>query len=222
MTVRISSSVSESLKDLGASGWALVGGVDPKSDLSRLFDGLGTPTPSSLAGPAVDLLEAHDVEDARPRSLSAEVGLARFPWHTEGSHWPTPPRYFALRFVSGERAPPLLAPFDALELSADDLRLFRRSVFRVASPRGKFLTTILESRGRSIGDIVRFDRRVLQPATPDAWQATNRLGQVLEAHEPLAVDWEPGLVLIVDNWRVLHSREAVEGDRTLERVLLRA
>ena len=214
--------VDEARAELATSAWALVGDAEGGIDLLNLASRFGTPAPSSMSGPLLDTLEAQDADVARRRSLSAEVGRGRFPWHTEGSHWPTPPRYFMLRFTSGDPAPTLLAPFSSLAFSTDDIQLLRRSMFRVASPRGKFLTTILESRGRSIGDIVRFDRRVLHPATPEAWRAAHRVDQVLDSHDPITIDWQSGLILIVDNWRVLHSRESVAGERTIERVLVRA
>ena len=207
---------------LTTQGWSLVDWPSDQPAL-HLADKLGTPEPSRLGGPLVDTLRPVNQEEARPRSLSAIWGLGAFPFHTDGSAQRRPPRYVLLRLASGSASqrPTLLQDFRALPLGRATKKSLARDVWLVNGGRGRFLTSILSSTLISGSTILRFDPACMRPCSAP----TGAARAVLEAclFSPAIVDWQPGKLLVFDNWRVLHARAAKAGtdpgiDRVLERI----
>src|SRR5687767_517494 len=84
--------------DLRRRGWHLMSGLSPTL-LDDVAESLGT----VVAGLTRDnLLMPRHPHEARAGTFSAAVGLGAQPFHTDGAHWPTPPRYIILRHVAGE------------------------------------------------------------------------------------------------------------------------
>jgi alpha-ketoglutarate-dependent taurine dioxygenase len=72
---------------------------------------------------------------------------------------------------------------------------------------------------------MRWDSNVMQPLNGPALEISNQLIQTLEDQatpNEVQFDWsEPGTILVLDNWRMLHARPAVpenQNSRTLYRV----
>jgi alpha-ketoglutarate-dependent taurine dioxygenase len=57
------------------------------------------------------------------------------------------------------------------------------------------------------------------PATAEGYEAKRILEQSIAMSCPTRIDWTPGKIVILDNWKLLHGREPAEWDE--ERVLLR-
>lgn len=146
-------------------------------------------------------------------SHSDHYGFGSFPWHTDGAVAVEPPRWMVLacEAIDGPSRTELLAP------SYNLLRRMRRCVMRVRNRAGKlrYLPAVSPVMSGSIR--LRWDPRVCEPNDPE-------LSELIEAQGPTAAcEWVRGRILVVDNWRLLHRRPAVDPARvrSLARTYLR-
>ena len=213
--------------DLSVAGWTS-SIVDESSSLTDLAAELGTPCPSRRGGPLVDRLRPVPREGARPRSMSAHHGLARFPFHTDSANFRIPPRYCLLRLARGFSSRRATLLIDVLNLPLDDRGRaeLRAGVWYTNGGHGRFLSSILSLTLIPGYEILRFDRCCMRPAHPRAELAAAMLEDACASVPPIRIDWSASTVLVVDNWRLLHGRdlprEPGEEDRVLERILVQA
>lgn len=190
--------------------------------LLAIARGLGTPTSMRTGGGVCDVLSPTEAANAKPRSLSKIHGLGEFPLHTDTAHWVTPCHYVMLACLSpgsGNRHT-LLMDTQRLQLKEDQSSLLHSTPLRVTNGRNSFFSTIL-SKSRPF---VRFDPGCMTAITPDGQAA---LGIMSRQNWPNNVEqfrWASGLVLVFDNWRVLHGRanaDPTDEDRKLLRITIR-
>lgn len=175
---------------------------------------LGDPRASRRRGPLIDHLVPTEQQAANPQSLSARYGLSEFPWHTDGAHWSTPPRYL------------VMACFEADQQAADTLicegRLFdplnsvaaRSAVFRIINGGNSFYAS-----ARPPSDCYyRYDPGCMTPTNDRAREVVSAIDQEKPVHEH-KIEWGAGKFLLLDNWRYLHRRTAATG--SAKRKLLR-
>lgn len=218
------------IQQLHRTGWTaahLAPSAAP--DLATWASRWGTPIPSRLGGPLIDRLRIRETVEAPPRSLSARYGTGAFPFHTDQAKLSVPPRYLVLRCLQTDdpgRAT-LLQPLDQLDLPPADLDALRRAVWVVDGGRGRFTSALLSASPTLNTEILRFDPSYMRPAHPRFAEAGRRLTDALAEQDPVRIEWEPGLTVAIDNWRVLHARaeqlpaaEVISERRVLERVLL--
>jgi alpha-ketoglutarate-dependent taurine dioxygenase len=211
------------LKTLADEGWVrLRGFAREHMDVSLLLlaNHLGSPISSRPGSGLLDRLKPIQTERARIASLSRYHGKGRFPFHTDTAHWLTPARHLILGcFQAGSSGTgTLLTRFSDLNIDAQEARVLAEGVFLVKNGRSSWYANILNEHQ----SFVRFDPGCMKPATLKGGMAADMLNKRLDAARPVRIAWAEGDVLIVDNWRVFHGREAAEDDenRTLLRVLV--
>jgi hypothetical protein len=207
------------LASLEREGWA-VAETDPGREFISYAACLGAPVHSRENTPLVTTLRPKKPEFARPGTMSALYGTGAFPLHTDTAHWRRPARYVLLRCIASEGARPTLL-LELGRLPSRALAALKESVWVVASAPPFLCSGYLRSRAVKG---VRFDRCVMKPRNDAAIAALDFLdGTALCS--TIDIEWHPGLLLIVDNWRVLHGRAparecAASCTRTLQRVLV--
>jgi hypothetical protein len=209
---------------LQAYGWVAYRNVaDCESEFrQKLFNFAslhGRPVGTRAGGNLLETLLPTNSATAKPRSLSKIHGFGEFPLHVDTAHWLTPCRYVVLGCASTgtARRPTLLLDTRRLPLSKTQLSLLHSTPFRITNGRNSFFSTIL-SKSRPF---VRYDPGCMTPTTPEG-------AKVLEilARDPWAacietVSWEPAMLVLIDNWRVLHGRpqaNCYDPDRKLLRI----
>lgn len=204
---------------LSRDGLALLRGHDVGDDaLLGIARGLGEPRPDAPYRPLVRALRPSEARYARPNTLSARHGLGAFPLHTEAAYWKTPPRYLILACVhpgAGAR-PTLLVDMRAVIGLRPTLTDGLRRARWLVDARPRFFANALAGA-------FRFDAACMRPCDGHAETVADELRETLDAVAPLAMDWRPGDVLAIDNWRFVHGRGASrERDprRVLKRVLV--
>jgi len=207
------------LQGLSGQGWASVQlEAGDSASLGRqlldLASILGTPQPTR--GKAlVDRLIPQKRDQAPPKSLSASAGLAEQPWHVDLAHCQVPAHYIALacEHEGSSPVPTELAHWKNL-LDIADYEAGHAEPFLVRNGRGSFYATMLAREQK----FLRYDPGCMQPMT----QAAKALMRKLcgKGIDPIVrIDWQPGLAVIIDNWRMLHRR--LDAHRAQDRVLLR-
>lgn len=170
-------------------------------------------------------LTPKDSSDSPPNIYSGNFGCGDFPFHTDLAHWFLPPRYLILRCVQGTRDVKTHL-FDSRlivqSLGEDSLR---RALVQPRRPIGmnRSLLRILErcSTGQSR---FRWDSLFIVPASAHSSRTCAAIAGTLATTKRTDLVLEqPGDTLVVDNWRMLHSRSAVpvnQRDRKLHRAYL--
>jgi hypothetical protein len=165
--------------------------------------------------PPVSTLRPTEIEDARPRSLSALYGRGAQPLHTDGAHLIRPPDLVVLCSQEANETPTKLSR----AWRADGTR--RRwppnlddGVFVVRGGRESFHTTA------RLGSGIRFDPGCMTPCDQRSRELTRYFAEALAgAEEYLWAATEQ--LLVIDNATALHARTAVKEsdmERSLERV----
>ncbi|MDP9821052.1 TauD/TfdA family dioxygenase [Nocardioides massiliensis] len=147
-----------------------------------------------------------------PWSHSDLYGYGAFPWHTDGAVATTPPRWMVLECERLERA----SHTELLDLPAELLDRLRRLPMRVRDRNGRvrFLSAYRVVNGVRC---LRWDPRVCVVKDTE-------LSHLIGQQPPTVLcEWAAGRVVIVDNWRLLHRRPAVDpgAARTLLRTYVR-
>jgi len=152
------------------------------------------------------------------QGLSRQYGLGAFPFHVDTAHWAVPARFMILSCVApGEEVvPTLLVNRDDLHFDGEEQGLARSAVFFVKNGRNSFYSSILE-RGRGF---IRYDPGCMEPWSRDAKHALALFSRERIWPYIQQVFWKPGDSLIIDNWRMLHARAAVNVNAS-NRLLLR-
>ncbi len=212
---------------LESRGWTLFALSHPlesdfREELLGIAAQLGELAATRAGGDFCDMLIPTVATAARPRSLSKIHSTGEFPLHSDTAHWPTPCRYVILACISpgSGRRGTLLLDTRRLPFSNAQLSLLNCTPLRVRNGRDSFFSTILSK----MRPFVRFDPGCMTAITPDGQCAL----AVLSSNNWLdcveRINWETGVVLIIDNWRVLHGRDGAHSpdpDRKLLRISIR-
>ncbi len=215
----LSAPILGALRDVG---WARIAcGSHDENELAantlELAEQLGTPVQGRVRG-LVEPLRPRSSECAPMASLSRTYGLNSFPFHIDTAHWTVPARYLILSCADpGEfAARTLLVCKDVVPISVEERTILKSALFFVRNGRKSFYSTILGLNR----DFIRFDPGCMEPLSLEAVQALELFSPRRIRQFAQLIDWESGDSLVIDNWRTLHAREAVDGQSS-KRLLLR-
>lgn len=194
---------ADHLSDLATRGWTWTDDASIYTDIAR-----------ELGGSEVrrQLLRPTHASAARRGSHSATVGLARFPWHTDGAIALEPPRWMVLRCLEADR--PTSTEFCLPDAMLSQALCRLTILIRQENGRKAYIPAMI---GSTAGDYrIRWDPRSTTLGPDLALKA-------VEGAMPSGeLSWKPGRILVVDNHRVLHRRPAVTAldGRVIERTFL--
>ncbi len=180
---------------------------------------IGVPYSARTVKEGIEVLSPTTVSMAMPASLSSAYGIGEFPLHTDAAHWPIPPRLMLMLCVCDEqnRSTQLL-PWDIVvsRLSASGRSAIMRASYLVRNGRRSHYCAM------NLGSaaLIRLDSNCMTPATSDAVSLAAELEDTIPRLPRHSVRWSAGMVLVVDNWRVLHGRDG--GSGAGQRILVRA
>ncbi|KAF3920071.1 hypothetical protein AA313_de0200379 [Arthrobotrys entomopaga] len=214
---------------------------DPNSDylVTLVRDGLhpmyghGLPVDhSQTKGWLWDVKPIHGKVHTSQDPLARSETMNDFPWHTDCSFEPSPPRHFALHVLQADRygggALSVLQTKDVVgALSPTTVDVLSRAEFAFTVPDefAKGVSTLVGSL-LDMSDNepkLRYRRDIITPLTRRAETALNELDRLLDGCSLQRVlkaeDLPNGMVIILDNARWLHARNNVnDPDRHLRRV----
>lgn len=153
---------------------------------------------------------------ARPRSMSAQIGLGAQPLHTDGAHLAQPPHVVALSLNGGHPVATRLLDLRGSEPPWDDLR---HGVFAVRDGHQHVHCVALADDGS-----LRFDPCCMRPCDARARRVVAFFAEALPPSARYEWSGESPTVLLIDNRRVLHARDLVRPEdppRVVQRVTFR-
>lgn len=203
---------------LGPRGWLEIGDVCGDEELLLIARIFGTPVllPS---GDFVSRLKPIDKSTVRTRSFSFSHGLCAFPFHTDTSFWLQPARFIVLRAVAGSQAPTLLLSAVSVGVILSD-PLAVQAIFCIRNCLGSFYGRIFFGDRR---DFVRYDpcyMRAINAAAENLTELIKKVGK----EQSKEIIWTGRNAIVVDNWRCLHGRGAVQendSSRELSRIYVK-
>lgn len=175
---------------------------------------LGGEPLTGRGGKTFETLNVLDASKAPVRSLSRLYGVNAQPWHVDGSHLTTPPRYIILGCDAD--AADGWPPTQMLRIrdSAISDPASRSEAFAVRNGRASFYATIADVDR----PWVRFDPGCMVPKTAQGRALLDAMERV-PVQSLVSVKWAAGRGLIIDNWAMLHRRG--DGPEYSERSIFR-
>lgn len=182
-------------------GWASgVGSVDDARTQARTY---GWAELSTRIGEApLAVLIPKEVQEARPRSLSALYGMGPQPLHTDLAHRSTPPDLVVLAAKAPRRTPTLLWNLVRQGVDLPVQSELSHGIFLIDSGREAFHATAAYEDG------IRFDPGCMVPCDQRSRRVAAFFREAVHsAHEHR---WQmSNQLLVIDNRKTLHARAAV-------------
>lgn len=176
--------------------------------------------PTRGRGLKIEVLTPTDQADAHPNSLSARYGTGQQPLHTDGAHHEEPPEVILLSSQQPSAVPTLLWRFPPTGERPKEIEHdLREGLFTVRSGHSAFLAHAIDGL---YDTRVRYDPGCMSPADGRARRVAAFIGESEKDATPVGWD-SPGIVLAINNRKVLHARGDAtdEPEREIERVALR-
>lgn len=152
-------------------------------------------------------------------SFSYNFGHSPFPYHTDTAFWPLPTRYVLMTSENESICHTYLFDMNQIfnNLSNQDLLILKKSVFILnINSIQKFSNLIIQENGFTG---IRFDPNIMFPFNSYAKKSVEIIERSLKNYKSIEIKWNGKNILILDNWRLLHSRGNSSKDR--ERILKR-
>ena len=215
--------LASDLKRVGWCRFASGSGFEAEIVLAtdRTAELLGRPT-AGRAGATRETIVPCVRSKANPRSQSAAHGLDILPLHAELCHRPIPCRYVVLGCVDPGKSCSATTTLDwrTLRFTSDEMALLKGAPLLVRNGRKSFYSTAIPSDER----FFRYDGECIEAVDVRGRAALAAIHTRLSLVAPAAHRLQRGDILVIDNWRILHGREAVpeHSGRRLTRRLVNA
>ncbi len=209
-------------KELINKGWTILQNQQLDDEgLLKIASKFGTPFPDSNNF-LVQELKAKNKHTGIIESFSYNYGLDAFPYHTDTAFIEIPARYLLLTSLFESKTTTNLIDlkdcFD--KLSSDELKIFEKSIFLLSTPIEKKFTSLMFNHDGLIG--IRYDPNIMTPYNSSSKIAIEILNAMIKKSESNKINWNQNQILILDNWRCVHSRSRVEDKvRILKRIYIR-
>lgn len=198
-------------------------GVSDEQDIVDLASSLGQ-LRLHPNGERVYKLTPSNGEQSLDGTFSRLYGYSAFPIHTDTAFWSLPARYVIMAMKATSQCG---TSFLNLATQREDFKkeiygLAKKSVFILKNFEGARYVSAYFKCGEKEG--IRFDPNCMSPKNKEAGLFRDKIIE-LATRDIDVVKWTGDKALIIDNWSVLHGREAVlyeEECRTLLRIYVEA
>jgi L-asparagine oxygenase len=159
-------------------------------------------------------------------TYSGNFGLLAYPLHTDLAHWRLPPRYFTLRCITGSEDVSTYLINTKELISVIGHNILQRALVTPRRPvDGSYYIVRLLETIKNNNDLFRWDSLFLKPVNEYCKDVLKDVQQYLmTVNKQCLFLINRGDTLIVDNWKMLHGRSAINKNalnRKIERVYLR-
>lgn len=203
-------------------GWELIKGQSIDNiNLLKTANRYGIVFPDSNQN-LIQELNPKNKKNGIKNSFSYNFGLSDFPYHTDTAFDNTPAKYFLLASVFKSRTTTNIIDFDSIirNLNEREFKTLKNSIFLLNTPQEKKFTNLIFIKNKKTG--IRYDPNIMLPYNSDSKDAVVILNEHITKTKPIEIIWNQEQILIVDNWRCIHSRSNVVDDkRTLKRIYIK-
>lgn len=212
---------SDVRSEIGHKGFATISGIQLAGVMS-LAKELGEVTMDKRSPDLYRRISPQNLDVAKINTLSSRYGMGEFPFHTDVAHWKKPASYVLLycEHVGAGHRPTQLIDTHAWSISTS----LRHSLTCELWKSG-YLSPMLCTVGSDVnGDLsIRYDLGCMRPIGTKSHKLKKQLGVLVLSSEKVAINWTCGLLVLIDNTRLLHARgqaSVPDTDRVIIRVLV--
>jgi alpha-ketoglutarate-dependent taurine dioxygenase len=207
-------------KKLTDYGWAEVDEIRSTESLLILAESIGKIIPHP-DGNHLNVVKPKSSEKAINGSFSHRYGYGEFPFHTDTAFWLQPARYIVMASLLASDTDTVIIDLGQLVnmLSNNVQALAKSAIFSVKTMQVSYYTRAI--LGNALSDGIRFDSCCMSPANESARCLQKNLVETSQKIEPAKIRWSGSNAVVIDNWKALHGRKAIEQEfesRTLARI----
>lgn len=167
-------------------------------------------------------ISPQSIKVARPNTLSYRHGDGIFPFHTEAAHWIEPPSFLVLYCLQPGQGgrPTHVQDFGSWDLTEEGKSAVLREVWKFGHLTPRLGTMGCAARNHLT---IRYDEACMVPMTRGAEALKESIAEKICEAPKVDIYWKEGMLLILDNRRLLHSRGAAirpDPDRVIRRILI--
>lgn len=202
-------------------GWIEIEDINSDNQLIEMCENFGKIVPHPN-GNLIDVLIPKEQKDSNYFSFSKKFGLNKFPFHTDTAFLSIPVRYMALFTEEANDCATLLLKFLTVFDNIDETQKkdIYKAIYSVKTPNNNFLCPLY----KIIQDdfMIRYDECIMSPMNNSAKRIDKVLKELFINLDPITINWNKGKLVIVDNWKLLHSRNAINNstNRKLKRIYI--
>lgn len=192
--------MAAALLELAQRGWVSFDGT--LEDVTSYARAAGWEGVALRRGDAlISHLHAVAAAEARANSISSRTGMGAQPLHTDGAHLARPPDVVALASTRSHRVPTRIWTSSSAVAPWDDLH---HGVFRVSDGR------VQHHRFAGESGLIRFDPCCMTPLDERSRSVVRFFNAAFDTADRHQWSRSVPQVLLIDNRRTLHAREAVD------------
>jgi alpha-ketoglutarate-dependent taurine dioxygenase len=201
-------------------GWEEFRGIESDYDLLQLAKSLGEVV-AHPNGDNIFHLEPKLVGEGMPGTLSNQFGYGRFPMHTDCAFLAIPIRYVVFCSIESNSCKTMLASVaEVLKNTKPELvSHINKAIFKINIKTKPIYVPLSFKEKGTTG--FRYDRNCMLPVNESA----REVFEFMAGCEPIIqeIEWIGGTAVVVDNWKMLHGRNAVLDDekRVLRRIYVK-
>lgn len=207
------------LKELNLKGWTEVHGVTSDSDLLMIARNIGQIRPHTN-NEIIFSLKPNKGEDKLKGTFSNIYGYNGFPLHTDTAFWNKPVRFILLSSYRSSKCQTILTSVDTLfgNFNLNEIKSAERAIFKVRTPHCQFYSSIIFKENGITG--FKYDPNCMKPANYHGKQFVELING--KSIETINVKWSGNKAVVIDNWKMLHGRNAVDPNenRELKRIYI--
>lgn len=209
------------IKQLKEKGWIEINNNLSDKELVLLAESLGEILPHPN-GKIIDIVFPKQSEQAIQNSLSHKFGFNSFPLHSDTAFWIKPARYVLLTTESISQTATTIVTLKQItdNFNDNDYIDFEQAVYLIKVKNRTFYTKLKQQFETDY--CFRYDSLTMKPSNKSAKNIEVRLNEILHSLNTIKIDWNSNKVVILDNWKTLHGRDAIQEDlnRKLKRIYI--
>ncbi|GAQ15726.1 hypothetical protein MODO_3431 [Myroides odoratimimus] len=212
--------IKEIKQNLEDNGWVLFDYPNNDEVLLQISSKIGKII-NHPNGKLIDYLTPKNKAEAKKDTFSNKYGFDRFPFHTDTAFWTTPVRYVLMSCQNNSLTETLIITLESLNnLNSEEISILENSIFLIKTNRVNFYCSILSKQNGNL--ILRFDPNTMKAINSYAKKAITIIEKIVTNSEIHRIKWSDSGILIIDNWRTLHSRSSVYSNenRILKRIYI--
>jgi hypothetical protein len=201
------------INDLNQYGWVLIDCYD--GDIYNLINIVCKSQKISIDFNNYKILIPKSENETDYFSLSSVHGLLNFPLHTDGADYLIPPKYVILRALEDTPTGTIIA--DSIEIKENkDWNKIENIKWKVKLKNKIFMTNLFNDELVANKKIFRYNSVIMK-----CLEETNSFQKIISNLPVQTITWKKNKTLILDNWRVLHGREAIKEINHKNRIIER-
>ena len=214
----------ETKTNLQLKGWCIIEKLE-ESDFILLSKMFGEPVIEDYSGNIIEELRIKE-EDTNNKGSWANIYQAgEYPFHTDMAYYKIPPKFLFLRLKQGctSNRKTVLFDIQSQNINTQEQTYLGEDIWKINNYSTIFTTKIL-SHLNSKEYVYRYDPVCMSPFFSNS-KSKIILESLFENGIKKEISWTEKQVLLINNWRVFHSRDKgsslVESNRILQRILIR-